>query len=378
MIALVMHAIRKKSHFQSWRLSCVGIAWALIGTLSLADEPPEVSIRESTSARSSASVLELEIPLEPIPPHQSPPVVTSLAASRDGRFLAAAGDDHAIRLIDVEKQRIVNEFTGHTDWIQSLVFSTDSKQLYSSGNDGRVLCWEYGQTNGPEVIMTLPYAVRCLSLSTQKHLLAIGGFGDEVGIWNLQTRTWHLRFSCECGDQRCVRFSPDSGRLLCGGRDGHLRVWDTSSGEELAHVHLHRDRIQTASFSVKGDIVTSVGDDRRIMRYDLAAKKVTLDRELKNTKLRSLCLINDYLIAAGGADGAIRIYDVLLDGELGKLVGHTGSVAVMTNCRDLLASGSFDTTVRLWRIGSSLRQSSGVAKPVGLAPLEMDLNMEIR
>lgn len=319
----------------------------------------------------------LEIPLDAIKPAVSPPVVTALAASRDGRYLAAAGDDHVIRLIDVEQGRVVGNFAGHTDWIQTLVFSADSRQLYSSGNDRRVLLWKAGEA-APVEVMHLPYAVRCLSLSTHKQMLAVGGFGTEVGLWDLRANKWHLKFSCSCGDQRCVRFSPDGGKLLCGGRDGNLRVWDTGTGEELMHVQLHRDRVHTAAFSADGRVVTSVGDDRRIVRYDLPSGQVTLDRELKGAKLRSLCLINDYLIAAAGADNTIHIYDVLADEELGKLTGHTGSVAVMCSCADLLVSGSFDTTVRLWKIDSSLLQVRGITKPVGLAPLEVDRNMEIR
>lgn len=318
----------------------------------------------------------LEIPLDALKPELSPPVVTALASSRDGQYLAAAGDDHVIRLIDVAQGRVLGNFSGHTDWIQTLVFSADSKQLYSSGNDGRVLRWEAGQTE-PEEVLHLPYAVRCLSLSTHKQLLAVGGFGPDVGLWDLRESKWHLKFSCSCGDQRCVRFSPDGERLLCGGRDGKVRVWDTGTGEELMHVQLHRDRVHTAAFSADGQVVTSVGDDRRLVRYDLPSRQVTLDRELKGAKLRSLCLINDYLIAAAGADNAIHIYDVLADEELGKLTGHTGSVAVMCSCADLLVSGSFDTTVRLWKIDSALLQVRGITKPVR-APLEVDRKMEIR
>jgi WD40 repeat protein len=157
-----------------------------------------------------------------------------------------------------------------------------------------------------------------------------------------------------------------------------LRIWDTTTGKELAHVPLHRDRVQTAAFSADGQVVTSVGDDRRIVRYDLASQEVTLDRELKGTKLRSLCLINDYLIAAAGADNTIHIFDVLADVELGKLTGHTGSVAVMCSSGDRLVSGSYDTTVRLWTIESALQPVRGITKPVNVAPLEVDKNMEIR
>lgn len=320
----------------------------------------------------------LEIQLQKIAPHVSPPVVTALAASRDDEYIAAAGDDHIIRLIQAKTGRIVGNFSGHTDWIQALVFSADSKQLYSAGNDGKVLCWNYSQPKQPVELMQLPYAVRCLSLSTQRGQLAVGGFGEEVGIWDLQKREWLFKFSCSCGDQRCVRFSPEGDKLLCGGRDGVLRVWDTTSGQELAHVALHRDRIHTASFSTDGMVVTSVGDDRRILRYDLLSQQVTLDRELKGAKLRSLCVVNDYLIAAAGADNAIHIFGTVDDVELGKLTGHTGSVAVMCCSGERLVSGSFDTTVRVWNIESALNASREPGRPVGLTPLNVDRNIEIR
>lgn len=345
-----------------YRLVLLGVI-ALASGISWAEEPSTGSI---------------EIPLKAIAPHTSAPVVTALAASRDGRFLAVAGDDHVIRLLDVESTHVLGQFAGHTDWILSLVFSADSKQLFSSGNDGRVLQWEYGQADTPIELFHLPYAVRCLSLSTEKQLLAVGGFGEEVGIWDLQANAWHSKFSCSCGDQRCVRFSPSGDRLLCGGRDGNLRVWNTTTGEELAHVPLHTRRVHTAAFSADGNVITSVSEDRHLVRYDLLTQQVTLDRELKAAKLRSLCLINDYLIAAAGADNAIHIFDVLADEELGKFTGHTGSVAVMCSCADQLVSGSFDTTVRLWKIEPSLLHVRGFTKPVGLAPLKVDRNMDIR
>lgn len=320
----------------------------------------------------------LEIALNAIDPKRSPPVVTALAASRDGKYLAAAGDDHVIRLIDVASGRILSELAGHIDWIQSLVFSTDSKQLLSAGNDGRVLHWRYGHETQPTEIIRLPYAIRCLSLSTHQQLLAVAGFDAEVGIWDLQHGVWAQRLKCESGDHRCVRFSSAGDKLLCAGRDGHVRIWETSTGQSLASVALHRDRVQTAAFSAAGDVVTSVGDDRRIVRYDLVSKEIVLDRTLTGAKLRSLCLVNDHLIAAAGADNTIHIFDCLADRELGQLKGHTGSVAVMCACADLLVSGSFDTTVRLWKIESSLMPEAGATKPVSLAPLEVDPNLEIR
>lgn len=320
----------------------------------------------------------IEIDLQPLRAEASAPVVTALAASRDGKYIAAAGDDHAIRLIDAQTQIVLRTWPAHSDWIQSLVFSGDSRELFSGSDDGRVLKWDNEHQTHPIELVRMPFAVRSLSLSTQRQLLAIAGFGNVIGVWDLQAGMWKHRFVCDCGDERCIRFCPAGDRLLCGGRDGHLRVWQTETGDQLEHVALHSGRIHTAAFSMDGSIVTSVGEDRRIVRYDLIKKQKILELELEGSKLRSMCLINEYLVAAAGSDNSIRIFDLLANVELGKLVGHSGSVAVMCTCGEQLVSGAFDTTVRIWNIEAALKQQNQITKPVGLAPLNPDVRLEIR
>ncbi len=99
-----------------------------------------------------------------------------MAASHDGKYLAIAGDDHVIRLFDVSLQKTVRELVGHTDWIQSLVFSADAQSLFSGGNDGRVLRWEHRYPVEPTEVLRLPFAIRSLSIASERQLLAVGGF----------------------------------------------------------------------------------------------------------------------------------------------------------------------------------------------------------
>jgi WD40 repeat protein len=281
------------------------------------------------------------------------------------------------QLVEPAGVTLLATWSGHSDWILSLVFSSDSQYLYSSGKDGRVLRWQRNQPQAAE-ITRVPHAVHSLSLSTQRQLLAVGGFHHQVGLWDLAAGTWRGHFSCSCNDQRCVRFSPSGDRLLSGGRDGMVHIWDTTTGEQLAALPLHQDRVHTASFSADGHVVTSTGDDRRLVRYDLLAEDWVLEQRLKGSKLRAMCLVNDYLIAVAGADNTIRIFDVLLEEELGQLTGHTGSVAVMASAGEFLVSGAFDTTVRLWHLETELHTRPGVTKPVGLAPLDVDRKIDIR
>jgi WD40 repeat protein len=358
-------------------------AIASIGCDLHAQSSLPVSVASSSQGRANESV-SFEIQLKALDDQTSAPVVTALAASLEGRFLAVAGDDHAIRIVDVKSGTTISTFVGHIDWIQALVFAYESSQpnvapvLYSAGNDGRVLEWRYEYPVASRELVRLPFAVRTISLSSQKKLLAIGGFSDEILVWDLSNDTLRYRLQCDCSDQRCVRFSPDGQRILCAGRDGEVRVWETQTGNLIADYRLHRGRVTTAAFSVDGTKVTSVGEDRQLVRFDMVTGQIEWNRELALSKMMSMCLINDSMIAVAGADDSIRLFDALADNLVAELQGHSGTVAVMAPCGEFLASGSFDTTVRIWDLEAIAKQRVEAGKPVALAPLKMDTELRIR
>ncbi len=332
----------------------------------------------STVAAIESSSSSLEIMIEPYRGAKSAPVITAMTSSHDGHYLALAGDDHVIRIYEVATNVMVKELVGHKDWIQTLAFSADSQELYSSGNDGHVLRWQHRYPVAPEDIIQLPFAIRSLSLSSYQRLLAVGGFSDKIGIFDLEKKRWKQLFQCDCNDQRCVRFSPDGTRLLCGGRDGCLRVWNVETGEELFNKRLHHSKVSEAAFSADATHVISVGEDRHVIQCEIATGNIRFDRELAQARLKSICLLNDDLAAIAGSDNSIRLYDLSIDDVIAKLDGHFGTVAIMCPCGNKLASGSFDTSVRIWDLEAEVARQRKQSMPVGLAPLDVDSRMRIR
>ena len=55
-------------------------------------------------------------------------------------------------------------------------------------------------------------------------------------------------------------------------------------------------------------------------------------------------------MATSGSDNEIRLWDLAKRQQTARLDGHTGSVSALAFDRGLLVSGSYDTTVRLWKI----------------------------
>lgn len=346
-----------------------------------------VNLTSVNNATAFKDMQSQEILLEKLKDATTPPVISALAGSSDGQYLAVAGDDHAIRVIEAQTGQTIQTVIGHQDWIQSLLFvypnqpgqdGSQVPELYSAGHDGRVLRWKYDFPLESEELAIVPYAIRSISVSSQRQMLAIGGFSDEVLIYDLDQGLYLHRLKCHSQDQRCVQFSPDGSRLLSGSRDGEILVWDTTSGQQLAHYRQHHMRIHTAAFSADGNRITSAGEDRRIVRYSIPEQAVLWNQELALSKMMALCLVNDQVLAVAGADNKIRIYDAPSSTVIAEMSGHQGTVAVIAPCGEHLASGSFDTTVRIWNLVELEKMRSSRSFPTSTTPIKMDTQLRIR
>jgi len=62
-------------------------------------------------------------------------------------------------------------------------------------------------------------------------------------------------------------------------------------------------------------------------------------------------------LASGESDNAIRIWDITAKKQTATLLGHSGTISSMRfdEKSGKLISGSFDTTIRFWTIGTETR-----------------------
>ena len=114
-------------------------------------------------------------------------VISSVSFSRDGRLLASASADRAVRVWDVATSKCLAVLTGHTDTVFSAVFHPDGKRLASAGRDRSIWLWD---------------------LASGQQVARLEGHSNYV-------------FSLD--------FSPDGRSLASGSGDGTVRVWDTES-----------------------------------------------------------------------------------------------------------------------------------------------------
>ncbi|RKU29507.1 hypothetical protein C6497_06250 [Candidatus Poribacteria bacterium] len=177
--------------------------------------------------------------------------------SPDMRFLAITKPDwkhkyFPIYLYDAVNGKLIRSFTWHTMNINSIAFSPDSKLLISGDEFETLRLWN---TETGKSVSELHWQRRTstLSLSFYRNgqFLASGHF-HGIKLWRKSDKPekddeiiGNYRQSHYIINHRDYvykfAFSPDEDSLLSASKDGTIRAWDTTTGEErfVCKEHIH-------------------------------------------------------------------------------------------------------------------------------------------
>jgi cytochrome c len=199
--------------------------------------------------------------------------------------------------------------------------------------------------------------VRSLAVSAEGDAAITGGFDYSVMLWDLGASRELRRMTGHDAAVGAVAFlGPD--RLLSASDDGSLALWDRATGRLLARRPAHQAKIAALTMSADGASLASAGWDRqvRLWRSSDLSPLATIPAP---DNVNALAFTADGLLAGGGYDGSLRLWDARSGVEVAVLSGHEAGVNALLSLSDgRLMSGSSDQTVRLW--DSAARAESAV------------------
>ena len=153
-----------------------------------------------------------------------------------------------------------------------------------------------------------------------------------------------------------MKFSPDSHYLVAGGRDGNVRVFDTTNGTVVADFQQHKRRVNALAFSPDGSLLATGSDDQTVCIWSMQSLKLVKTYQYPSGKVRSLTFCGPELVAAGSANNTICIWNVNGDNApVYTMDEHKGTVAelVWDASRNVLVSCGFDSTIRFWKFDNN-------------------------
>jgi WD40 repeat protein len=300
-----------------------------------------------------------------------PPVITTLSLHASG-LLAAAGDDHIIRVWDVSKGTMVQRLDAHTDWVRSIAYSPKADILATSGNDKTIVFWNALTGEKQKDFVEHPQAVAIIAFSADGKFLAATGFEDKVRVYDVTLGKLVMEFEGTCRDMRALAFSPNHKYLAAGGRNGTVRVWSLADEKVVLEDTEHTQRIRSVEFSPDGTLLASCGEDRQIVVRNVATGDAPVKLPRRPCKVLSMAFYGNKQLATGGSDNLIRLWDLENQTEIGRLTGHTGSVAALVFGDKTLISAGFDTTIRIWKMEDNIAEHPAGLPRIGALPGETE------
>ena len=196
--------------------------------------------------------------------------IWSLDFSKDGKFLASAGlQDGTAKIWKMPKGELVANLE-HGDWVTSVSFSTDGRQLATGCRDSKVRIWDVQKAELITALSGHDGGIITLKFSNDSKLLASGGWDQTLIIWDMETQTIRARFDDYSSDITAIAFSPDDSIIATGvGSDfwiatDHNAVPEfsvtlrrSSDGEIIRHLLGHSGRIEGLAFSADGKRIIS-------------------------------------------------------------------------------------------------------------------------
>eukprot|EP00798_Chlamydomonas_sp_ICE-L_P018000 gene18001-24409_t len=228
--------------------------------------------------------------------------------------------------VSVNNSRLAHQDSkGHTDWLYSLAYSPDGRQLASSSKDGTIWLWD----------------------------LANGQIRAKLEGHN--------------GTVLSVTFNPNGRQLASSGDDRSVHLWDLASGMCTAVLRNHTSWVYRVAYSPDGMQLASAGArdgmqageapgcDRTIKLWDVASESCTRTLEGHSDFVYGICYSpGGNVIASASKDESIhneiKIWLIETQECVATLQGHTHHVIWLDFRSDgkQLASSSSDNTVRLW------------------------------
>ena len=223
--------------------------------------------------------------------------VFALAFSPDGKHLATGSNDRHgfIKIWNTATGGLVKTLEGHADAVLSLAYSHDGKRLLSSSYDRTAILWDLESSTarpfkGHESwVFSAAFAPPPKEGEAETRIVTASQDGT-VMVWSIATQKPGPPFQGHTGPVYSARFSPDGRFIASAGYDKRVLLWKPEDVKPFDFEMFRSDReppppvfesleghtagVSSLQFSPNGKLLASGGHDNTVCVWDVEKRKL--------------------------------------------------------------------------------------------------------
>ncbi|XP_061910663.1 PWP2 small subunit processome component [Entelurus aequoreus] len=196
--------------------------------------------------------------------------------------------------------------------------------------------------------------IASVALNSSGDWITFGCSGmGQLLVWEWQSESYVFKQQGHFNNMASLAYSPDGQYIATGGDDGKVKVWNTNSCLCFVTFTEHTSSITNVTFTSSGFVVVSASLDGTVRAFDLHRyRNFRTFTSPRPAQFSSLAVdVSGELVSAGAQDSfEIFLWSMQTGRLLEVLGGHEGPVSCLcfSPVKSILASASWDRTIRLW------------------------------
>lgn len=291
--------------------------------------------------------------------------VTDLAWSPDGLALAVTRNDGIYVFTHADFERmplmILNDApasdtsVGFT--VEAVAFSPNGQFIAHTNSEGKLIVWEAATQSEIFEFSASESTLWDVAFNPASTQIVASDDQGFLHVWDIAARQEVSKIDTGGESVRDIAVYPPSDFVIvASASNNRAKVWNLTTGAELAEVTGHTDGVRAVAFDPTGDTFATGGNEGSVRIWTvLGARNQSPEAALNghDGSITSIAYSGDStLMAVGVNSGMLHIWDLRANEELMRVQAHDSWVNAIVWSPDgtMLFTTGQDDTVRAWGV----------------------------